>query len=670
MTTKKSNQNKTSQNPLLIEALGYYKRGYSALPVEKDGSTTIAWDEFKEERVGVLQIGRWFSKETEDKNISIIVNKFYNTLVLEIGPEENVSEITEKYSIPKTPYYQIEGGSSFFFFKHPTDLDSLKVPSGIFNEKIEIHNDDLIPVPSIVTSPDNHFQWIHSIFDIPLADLPKELFKISQKHQDKKAESLIDELFEINQTIPLHPSLDVKNDILIFGFRVLDKERKSKNIYVIVNNGTSSLSIKSSLKTENQKYYVDAKNKVLEPLNERWGFDELRKAIKNNPDKPENAFKTIKNLFKKYTELTDESDYNLVIAWTIGTYFFRIFWSYPFLHPKAPKRSGKTQFLDLLTKICFNAKKARPTLAALGDTVDSLRGTFLIDQADYLSQKGKEDLLDILTDSYKREGGKRRIVDMSKKGARKVLEFETYSPKAFASIGELPEDLRDRCLIIPIMKSINNFPEPSEENENWNNVRGIYYQLLMSGYIEVEKIYEDLKKKYSKDSKMTGRTLDLWMPIETILTFLKLSESEIIMTKKRYCSLYGYTQYDPSDFEEKIVTTILEEFKENSEIILSPKEISLKIDPNINLKNEDERKKVASSIGWTIKKFNLSSEKIPRSKEGVRYRFEKEKIEKIYKSYFNHEDNLILPKEEPTLPTPEQKTLLIPEQTSGVGNLV
>src|SRR5207247_1721896 len=105
----------------------------------------------------------------------------------------------------------------------------------------------------------------------------------------------------------------------------------------------------------------------------------------------------------------------------------------------------------LLQHLCLNAIKARPTIAALGDTIDSFRGTYLIDQADGLGRKGTEDFMDIIADSYKRSGGKRMFVTINEKSkTRSVVEQATYSPKAFASIRELPDDLRDRCLIIPL----------------------------------------------------------------------------------------------------------------------------------------------------------------------------------------------------------------------------
>jgi hypothetical protein len=194
--------------------------------------------------------------------------------------------------------------------------------------------------------------------------------------------------------------------------------------------------------------------------------------------------------------LETASDSAIVAAWAIGTYFFPLFSAYPFLHVKAPKGSGKSQCLTLLLQVCCNAIKARPTFAALSDTVDALRGTYLIDQADALSRRQHEDLLDILTDSYKRGGGKRRLRVQDKRGQWRTVEQETYSPKTFASIKDLPEDLRDRCLIVPLIRSQQNFLAPDEDTEDWKTIRGHLYRLLLTEHTTVANVYAIRKREY------------------------------------------------------------------------------------------------------------------------------------------------------------------------------
>lgn len=450
----------------------------------------------------------------------------------------------------------------------------------------------------------------------------------------------------------LHPSLDIKNGILTLGFRYRVKPKEEKEIFIISNNGSIRTTGDDSFYIKEKLYCFEKRVRKLARIEERWNVSALQRflndfiALKSSPQ-PKAIFNKVINLIKRYLELEKEIDYYLLSAWILGTYFYPIFSAYPFLHIKAPKRSGKSQCLNLLTQLCFNATKARPSLAALGDTVDSLRGTYLIDQADALERRGNEELLDILADSYKKSGGKRRIINHDKRSGRETLEFETYSPKAFASIKELPEDLRDRCLIVQLIRSQKNFPDPDDNNENWREIRGEIYQVLLTNYDLIESEYAVRKIGYRRNQEILGRSLELWLPLEIILNCFGLNEI-LAEAKQRFVSQYGFTEYEPSEFEEGVIKAILSNLQEKSEDILTPKEISEIMDAEFFSAGDSPQQR-ASRVGWAIKHFNLSSEKKTRTKSGVRYLFKKDRVSDIYKSYFRTAAELT-----PHTPTPSE----------------
>lgn len=453
----------------------------------------------------------------------------------------------------------------------------------------------------------------------------------------------------------LHPSLDILGDILVLGFRYRVSLKEYQNIFLIMGKNSLHITEATTIDAGDSggKYFLEIKDRKLMRVEDRWGLE----AMKNFVDdflsvkegivpKPKEIAEKIVELSKKYIELEKDIDYLLLSAWILGTYFFPIFYAYPFLSIKAPKGSGKSQCLNFLRQICFNAIKSRPTLAALGDTVDALRGTYLIDQADSLERKGGEELLDILADSYKKGGGKRRIMNLNK-GSREILEFDTYSPKAFASIKELPEDLRDRCLVIPLVRSQKNFHDPDDEDTNWKETRGMIYKFLVDNFTIVASLYEVGKVSYRENRETVGRELELWLPLEVIFKMLGWDE-KIEEAKSRFFTWYGYAKYEPSEVEEAVARTILEKFEEKEEIVLSPKEIAETMetfDRQIFSDAKNEKHK-AAKVGRVIKKFNLSSEKKKQTKKGVSYVFRKEMVVKIYESYFGKYS---------TPPTPEQK---------------
>ena len=436
----------------------------------------------------------------------------------------------------------------------------------------------------------------------------------------------------------LHPSLDIKNGILCLGFRYRAEAQKEKDVFIIAHDTDIQITEADNFSIKDKLYCLEKKGRILTRIEEKWGIVELKVFIdacvklKAEIPKADQLFAELVNLAKRHIELEQDIDYELLVAWILGTYFYPVFSAYSFLHIKAPKRSGKSQCLNLLQQLCFNAIKARPSLAALSDTVDSLRGTYLIDQADALERKGGEDLLDILADSYKKSGGKRRIIVFDKRGRRDVVEFENYSPKAFASIRELPEDLRDRCLVIALIRSQKNFPDPDDSIFNWREIREKIYKYLLTNYSMIVSTYAVRKIEYRDKQEKVGRSLELWLPFEVVLECFN-QKDKIQDAWKRFSSLYGFTEYEPNELEEAVIKAILTQLEDKSEVILTPMEISELIDSGV-FSPTDTPKQRAARVGWSIKKFNLASEKKSRTKNGVRYLFEKNKVEGIFTSYF------------------------------------
>jgi hypothetical protein len=482
-----------------------------------------------------------------------------------------------------------------------------------------------------------------------------ELMTIQEPKNEEKEESKNNQ-FESFDGEVLHPSLDIKNGVLSLGFRYRANPDEEKEIRIIVSDREIQAVRGEVFQIKNKLYYFETRGRKLMKIEERWSASELKKFIidyeglKAVIPLPKAFFDELVEVAKKHIELEQDIDYCLLIAWIIGSYFYPIFSAYPFLHIKAPKRSGKSQFLNFLVQTCFNAIKARPSLPALSDTVDSLRGTYLIDQADSLERKGGEELLDILADSYKKSGGKRRVINFDKKRGREILEFETYSPKAFASIRELPEDLRDRCLIVPLIRSQKNFPDPDDDIVDWRDVRGKIYKLLITEYGIINSTYIVKKINHRQKLDILGRSLEMWLPFEVILDCFGMQD-KIKEGWARFGSLYRFSEYQPSEIEEAVIKAILQQLQNESEVVLTPKEISELVDNEFFVAN-DTPKQRAAKVGWAIKKFNLASEKKSRTKDGVRYLFEKAKVEGIFQSYFKSST-------EPTSPTSDGSDGLI-----------
>mgnify|MGYP007059410223 CR=1 FL=1 len=439
-----------------------------------------------------------------------------------------------------------------------------------------------------------------------------------------------------------HPSLDMKDDILVLGFRIKKDKNKESDLFFIKTRKRCFTTENPEFSYKGEAFSIEKKKRVLPKLSQKWGVDNLNKFLEKYQDPSDQfneieLYRKIKETIRKYVELEQKADYTILTAWIIGTYFFPIFSAYPYIHIKAPKGSGKSQCLTLLSQVAFNAVKARVSLPALRDTVDALRGTYLMDQADALRRNNMGDILDILTDSYKRAGGSVRKMVVIKNNWT-LEEFEAYGPKAFASIHSLPEDLRDRCIAIPLIRSSKNYPQVNVEGNTWKELRNELYTLLIRHSTYVSHMYSLSKIEYQLSGEIFGRQLELWLPIKSILKSVFTSEEEIKLAKDRFLSRYEFTSYQLSEIEIAVIKAVMVLTKSKGQVTLRPKEIAQKIDTSVfgddTKFGSASQKQKSTIVGRAINKFNLATQKLGRDSQGERYLFSREHLEKIYRGYF------------------------------------
>lgn len=396
-----------------------------------------------------------------------------------------------------------------------------------------------------------------------------------------------------------HPAYEVNSDFLSLGFRemvIVDDKPQDRNFYIISYGDQFILHDSSILQLENKKIIFAERERLLVRHQDRWYKDQINTFV-NNPISPTGVYEEIKNILKKYVELPKDETYGLLSAWIVGTYFYQTFYAFPFLFIYGKKMSGKSRLLTILERLCFNAMKIKGiSIASLADSIDGVRGTFLNDQAESLSNDRNIEILGLLTDSYTKGGGTRRIVNISNK-KRSVMDFETYSPKAFASIKEIDSDLRDRCVEITMLRATRDFPEPEAFLPIWSNLRDKLYRLLLTKWQDVKQIYE------TTGAGMSHRVKELWRPIETILKLENVSEVEIQNIKDVFLESMQMTQAELSDHEYELFSVLLGmlEQQENKKGIFTVGEIAEKLSKEEGVKE----KTVQVWVGRMLRQFSL-----------------------------------------------------------------
>ena len=151
--------------------------------------------------------------------------------------------------------------------------------------------------------------------------------------------------------------------------------------------------------------------------------------------------------FERYLTLPPDASIALVL-WTIHTHAYLAADHFPILAVLSPqKRCGKTTLLRLLEAVARQAVHlVHVSMAALFRMIEESRPTLLIDEAD-MFLAGAE-LIGILNSGHSIGGQVVRTAGDD----YKPTGFSTWSPKAIASIGTLPETLVDRSIVIPLRR--------------------------------------------------------------------------------------------------------------------------------------------------------------------------------------------------------------------------
>jgi Protein of unknown function (DUF3631) len=164
----------------------------------------------------------------------------------------------------------------------------------------------------------------------------------------------------------------------------------------------------------------------------------------------------LRQIIRKYVVLTKEQ-VTLLALWVAHTHVLAAFDCTPYLQiTSGTKRAGKSRLLEVLEPLVARPwYTARATAAVLVRKVDAEQPTLLLDESD-ASFNGpseySEALRGVLNAGYRVRGKTSLCVGQGAKMTYK--DFNTFSAKAIAGIGRLPETVADRAVPIKLKRKI------------------------------------------------------------------------------------------------------------------------------------------------------------------------------------------------------------------------
>ena len=230
---------------------------------------------------------------------------------------------------------------------------------------------------------------------------------------------------------------------------------------------------------------------------------------------PEDIFRQIEKYIKTHIYLPDARCYSVIALWAMGTYVFRVFRYFPYIHLHAEKASGKTTLMDILEKICFNGEiSSDATGVSLFHEVHTNSSTLFLDESEDLTEGQNGAKMRLLKAGFSKTG----------KIKRKNMTYSCYSPKMIAGISQLDNVLADRTITVRMIRklpteTISCYVETAEMLKFHSCVRDSLYtfglthaERLMSEYVRASQSPENALLK--------NRAQDLWLPLISIASLV------------------------------------------------------------------------------------------------------------------------------------------------------
>ena len=414
------------------------------------------------------------------------------------------------------------------------------------------------------------------------------------------------EMLQLIPTFSVHGAIDSNQDGLILGFKQTikgDVNAIPRPIYAISDSmGIRVEAAQTTVFIGNEKYAIE-KHDSLPRLTDRWGISEVEKFILNTTT-PAAVFNDIKSATAGYIDMPGPGYAGLTAGWVIATYFAHLFQAFPFLFLYGPKEAGKSRLLEILCLLGFNGVKVKDiSIAALGDIVDGMRGTLLIDQAETMSRQMKG----ILADSYKRLGAVRKVIRQSG-GRRSILEFSAYGPKAFASTTELDPDLVDRCCRFNMKRTNLALPDFMGYEPLWLELRDQLYRFLLTKWREVQQEYHAIPSNGTRRG-------ELWKPLASVLKVCNVPEEEQTQIRTAFNECTAQTRSAMSVQEVAIFQVLKDEADRHAAFTLSSQEMTSLLKPLLDC----DAWITPQAVGKLIKKYGLATEYVKKTRKKQLY---------------------------------------------------
>jgi len=362
----------------------------------------------------------------------------------------------------------------------------------------------------------------------------------------------------------------------------------------------------------------------------RWEYRHIKAFLQGYTPQPQKVFRMVRDLYDKYLDFRDPCTADILALWTIGTYLYPLFETYPYIALLGPKGSGKTKTISLTARLAFNMRVTSDiSPSALFRVVEATRATLGIDEGERL-YRSRDSLVTnlrlLLNAGYKRGSPALRIEGED----FHVREFEVYAPKILASIRGLEDVLESRCILITMLRTTT--PKGnltiSERGEDWAAVRHELYSFALTHHRPLKAIYDtDESLRF-----LANRDNELWLPL---LSLAKLFDGRGVAGLLDQVKAYALASTRRSegstlsDWEQALLLALHELTGDGERCDLTTRAIREKMGQFLDQEELEELR--AQWIGYALKRLGFTDK--TRSRRGNVYHIAARDVRELMDRY-------------------------------------
>lgn len=247
-------------------------------------------------------------------------------------------------------------------------------------------------------------------------------------------------------------------------------------------------------------------------------------------------FDDIVSVLRRYIWLPNPDDHEVIAAWIMMTYVYRLFHAVGYLHLRGVRESGKTNMGFLIEELAFNAKQsASQSESVMFRSIESSCRTMIMDEAEKLNNPDPKSttfqLMLIANAGYKRGGSvERSEPDPVFKGGFIPTAFDVYCPKVFASIADLYYVLASRCIVIECLRATDAELDDAKikdlaqgvhrETANLADLRDRLYCWSQLAFPAIHRAYTETLVEDPGLVHLRGREREMWLPLLSVVSTL------------------------------------------------------------------------------------------------------------------------------------------------------